>query len=384
MRDYYEILNVARDADADAIKKAYRQLALQHHPDRNNGSKEAEERFREATEAYEILRDPDKRAAYDRYGHAGVKRGAGGTGFEGFDFADALEIFMRDFGGFNMGDIFGGARRGGRGGARRGVDMRVELPLTLEDVASGVKKSIRLKVFDSCGTCEGSGAAPGTSPVRCATCGGAGEVRRVQRSFLGQLVSVSPCPSCGGEGQQIAEPCATCDGRGVERAERTVDVDVPPGVSSGDYLTLRGQGNAAPRGGIRGDVLVVIDVEEDPRFRRDGADLIYELPLTFSQAALGAEVEVPTVDGIARVRIAPGTQSGRLLRLRGKGLPHLQSAARGDLIVRVMVWTPTQLTGEQEELFRRLAEIEESAPRPGEDRDERNGFWNKVKEALGG
>jgi molecular chaperone DnaJ len=220
--------------------------------------------------------------------------------------------------------------------------------------------------------------------VRCATCGGAGEVRRMQRSFLGQLVTVSPCPTCGGEGQQIEQPCAACDGRGVERAERTIDVDIPAGVSSGDYLTVRGSGNAAPRGGARGDVLVVIEVEEDDRFHRDGADLIHQLPITFSQAALGADIEVPTIDGAVRLKIAPGTQSGRLLRLRGKGLPHLQSAARGDLIVRVVVWTPTSLNAQQEALFRRLAAIEHKAPEAVEADRERGGFWHKVKEALGG
>jgi molecular chaperone DnaJ len=382
MRDYYEILSVARDADAESIKKAYRKLALQYHPDRNNGDKAAEEKFKEATEAYEILRNSEKRSAYDRFGHAGVKRSAGGAGYEGFDFADALEIFMRDFGGFNVGDIFGGARRGA-GGVRKGADMRVNLPLTLQEVATGARKTIKLKVLDTCGTCSGSGAAGGASPVRCATCGGSGEVRRVQRSFLGQLVSVSPCPTCGGEGQRIEQPCTSCDGRGVERAERTIEVEVPPGVSSGDYLTVRGSGNAAARGGVRGDVLVVIDVEEDARFLRDGADLVHELPITFSQAALGAEVEVPTVDAVARVRIAAGTQTGRLLRLRGKGLPYLQGGGHGDLIVRIVVWTPTELTAEQESLLRRLAQVEQAAPAAGESGD-RSGFWSKVKEALGG
>ena len=317
MRDYYEILGVARDADADAIKRSYRKLALEHHPDRNNGAVESETRFKEATEAYEVLRDPQKRAAYDRYGHAGVKGGQGG-GF-GFDFSDALEIFMRDFGGF--GDIFGAATAGARsrGGARvrRGPDMRARVPLTLDEVASGAKKTIRIRVHDPCEKCTGTGAEPGSTPVRCEMCHGAGEVRRVQRSFLGQLVSVQPCPQCGGEGERIPQPCTACSGEGVQTAEKTIEVNVPPGVSTGDYVTLRGQGHAAARGGARGDILAILEVEEDPRFVRDGADLIHELPITFSQAALGAEVEVPTVSGAtAKVRIAPGTQSGRLLRLR--------------------------------------------------------------------
>ena len=383
MRDYYEILGVERGADADAIKRSYRKLALQYHPDRNNGSAEAEEQFKELTEAYEVLKDPNKRAAYDRFGHAGVKGGAG-AGYGGFSFHDALDIFMRDFGGFGVEDIFGGGGRQRRGGqtVRKGPDMRITFPLTLDEVASGVKRTVRIEVNDECGRCGGSGAKEGTSPVACSTCGGAGEVRRVQRSFLGQLVSVMPCPECGGEGQRIEQPCEQCSGRGVERAHREIEVNVPPGVSTGDYLTLRGQGNAGARGGPRGDVLVVLDVEEDERFLRDGADLIHELPITFSQAALGAELDVPTIGGTARLRVAPGTQSGRLLRMRGRGLPQLQSTNRGDLIIRVVVWTPTTLTPEQEAAFRQLSKVEAPAERVDDGRD--RGFWSRVKEALTG
>jgi molecular chaperone DnaJ len=379
MRDYYEILGVARTADGDTIKKAYRKLAVQFHPDKNQGSKEAEEKFKEATEAYEILRDADKRAAYDRYGHAGVRGSGGGAGFQGFNFSDALEVFMRDFGGFGVGDIFGGQRRGS---SRRGSDLRVRLPLTIAEVASGVKKTLRINLLDACSTCSGTGAADGATPVRCTTCAGTGEIRRVQRSFLGQLVSVSPCSDCGGEGQRIEQLCTACNGRGVEQAEKSIQVDVPAGVSSGDYLTLKGQGNAGLRGAARGDILVVMDVEEDERFMRDGNDLIYELPITFTQAALGADLEVPTVTGTARIKIPGGTQSGKLFRLRGKGLPHLQGGALGDMIVRVVVWTPTELTSEQEALFRKLAKIEGHAPAQV-DMDEDRGFWDRVREAFG-
>jgi molecular chaperone DnaJ len=383
MRDYYEILGIQRDADAEIIKKAYRKLALQFHPDRNGGSKQAEEKFREATEAYEVLRDADKRAAYDRYGHAGVRGSGAGPGFSGFNFADALDIFMRDFGGFaGMSDLFGGAGRRGASGPRKGADLRIRLPITLVEVSSGARKNIKLKVSNPCATCSGSGAEPGSQTIRCETCGGTGELRRVQRSFLGQLVSVAPCTACGGEGQRIEKVCATCSGRGIEPAEKTIEVDVPAGVSTGDYLTLRGQGNYGGRGGVRGDVQIVLEVEEDPRFAREGADIIYDLPITFSQAALGAEVEVPTITGSARLKIPAGIQSGRLLRMRGKGLPLLQSTNRGDMIVRVVVWTPAQLTPEQEVMFRKLAQIEAAPPRAGES-DER-GFWSKVKEALGG
>ncbi|MCI0433577.1 MAG: J domain-containing protein, partial [Gemmatimonadetes bacterium] len=301
MRDYYEILQIPRDADADVIKKAYRRLALQYHPDRNNGSKDAEEKFKEATEAYEVLRDPPKRSSYDRYGHAGVRAGAGGP--TGFNFAEALSIFMRDFGGFGVEDLFDMRGRGRGPGRARGPDMRVRLPLKLEEVMSGVRRTIRLRVTEPCEACGGSGAAPGSNPVRCDTCGGTGEVRRVQRSILGQLVSVTPCPTCNGEGQRITNPCNACDGHGVQTKDRKIEVDVPAGVSTGDYLTLRGQGNAGPRGGGRGDVQVVLDVEEDARFVRDGANLVHDLLVTFSQAALGAEVEVPIVGGTTRIRI---------------------------------------------------------------------------------
>lgn len=370
-----------RTADSDAIKKAYRKLALQFHPDRNQGSKDAEDKFKEATEAYEVLRDPDKRAAYDRYGHAGVRGAGAGAGFGGFNFADALEVFMRDFGGFGMGDIFGATGQR-RGQSRRGSDLRVRLPLTIAEVATGAKKTLRIQVLDSCSACNGSGAANGAAPVRCTTCAGTGEIRRVQRSFLGQLVSVTPCPDCGGEGQRIEQLCPQCSGRGVEQSEKTIEVEVPAGVSSGDYLTLKGQGNAGVRGSMRGDILVVMDVEEDPRFMRDGNDLIYELPITFTQAALGADVEVPTVSGAARVKIPAGIQSGKLLRLRGKGLPHLQGGGHGDMIVRVVVWTPTELTPEQEALFKKLAKIENDAPE-SVDMDEDRGFWSRVREAFG-
>ena len=383
MRDYYEILGVSRTDDGETIKKAYRRLALQYHPDRNQGSAEAEEKFKECTEAYEVLRDADKRAAYDRYGHAGVRgSGAGGAGgFAGFDFSDALNIFMRDFGGFGMGDIFGGAQQR-RGGPRRGADLRVRLPLTLEEVATGVKKTIKLQVNDPCSGCSGTGAMHGAQPVRCATCGGSGELRRVQRSFLGQVVSVSPCPACGGEGQKIEQVCEICSGRGVQAAEKTVEVEVPAGVSSGDYLTLRGQGNAGMRGAPRGDILVVMEVEEDDRFIRDGNDLIFDLPITYTQAVLGSEVEIPTVGGTARLKIPAGIQSGKMLRMRGKGLPHLQGAGRGDLIVRIAVWVPTELTPEQNALLQKLAKIETKAPAQLENDDGR-GFWSKVKEAFG-
>lgn len=389
MRDYYEILGVAKDADVDTIKKSYRKLALQFHPDKAGEGSDAANSFREATEAYEVLRDTQKRAAYDRYGHAGLRgSGGGGNAYGGFNFSDALDIFMRDFGGLGgVEDLFGrGQSGGGRGGraARKGGDMRVRLPLTMEEVATGVTKTLRVERLDGCGKCSGSGAAEGSKPVRCQTCGGAGEVQRVQRSFLGQMVSIMPCPECGGDGQKIEKLCSECSGRGVKPGTSNIEVAVPAGVSSGDYLTLRAQGNAGMRGGPRGDILVVLEVEEDTRFTRDGADLVFDLAITFSQAALGTEVAVPMVGAAdTRVKIPAGTQSGRVVRLRGKGLPHLQSTVRGDLLVRIMVWTPTDLTSEQTQLLKKLAQVETAPPAPGE-HESGTGFWSKMKEAFTG
>jgi molecular chaperone DnaJ len=385
MADYYELLGVPRAADAEEIKKAYRQLALKYHPDRNEGSKESEERFKEVTEAYEVLRDSEKRAVYDRYGDQGLKGRPGPGGFGGFDFADAIEVFMRDFGGFSgLEDLFGG--RGGRPSrtaSRKGQTVRLRLPLTLQDVASGVRKILRVSLLDSCDQCGGTGAEAGASAAVCGVCGGAGEERHVQRSVFGQFVSVQPCRTCGGEGRVIENPCTTCRGDGRVRREQDVEIEVPAGVTSENFLTLRGQGSVGPRGGPRGDLVVLLEVQEDPRFIRDGVDLVFELPVTFGQAALGTEVDVPTVDGTARVTIPPGIQSGELLRLRGLGLPELNGASRGDQLVRVVVWTPADLSNDQEELLQRLLEVESPAPE-SVDRKGRQGFWSKVKEAFSG
>ena len=382
MRDYYDILAVERTADGETIKKAYRKLALQYHPDRNGGDKEAEEKFKEATEAYEVLRDAEKRTAYDRFGHAGVKgRGAGGGGqqYGGFGFEDALNIFMRDFGGFGgLEDLFGGAAARGRGGAQRGKDLQIKLTVTLAEVASGVKKTVKVRALDACSKCSGAGSEDPAGPTTCPGCQGAGQVRRVQRSVFGQFVSASVCPQCQGTGQIIKNPCKKCGGDGRERGEQTLEVQIPAGVSTNNYLTLRGQGNAGPRNGPRGDVIAVIEVEDDPRFEREDTDLVFDLPVSFSAAALGQEVDVPTVYGDERVRIPAGTQSGDVLTLRGKGLPQLGGGAKGDQHVRIHVWTPTELSAEQEELFRRLAELEGPAP----DGEKPSGLWRWVKDAF--
>jgi molecular chaperone DnaJ len=373
--EFYVLLGVARDATEADIKKAYRKLAMEFHPDRNPAP-EAEARFKEITEAYEVLRDPQKRAAYDRYGKAGLGGAGGGFGFHHVDLSEALNIFMRDFGGLGgFESLFGGGRA--RADARRGQDVRVTVKLSLADVAAGVKKTVRFKAPDRCSNCEGTGAKPGTRPVPCGTCNGSGEVRRAARSMFGQFVSVSPCPTCGGDGVVVQDPCEVCRGEGRARAERTVTVEIPAGVSANNYLTLRGQGAAGPRNGPTGDLLVMLDIKDDERFERQGDDLIFDLPLSFSQVALGMKVMVPTPYGEEEIRVPPGTQPETIMRLRGRGLPVLGQSSKGDLIVRVHVWTPERLTAEQERLFEELSKLEGEPPKRSP------GFWSKLKEALG-
>ena len=378
MADFYNVLGVDRKASDDEIKKAYRKLAMQHHPDKNNGSKESEERFKQVTEAYDVLRDPNKRAVYDRYGEAGLQ--GGGGGFHHVDLSEALNIFMRDFGGFsNLGDLFGGGGR--QSGPRAGQDVKVTVELTLAEVSTGTEKTFTLKLLDPCDKCGGAGHEPGTKPQRCTTCDGQGEVRRAQRSFFGQFVSVMPCPTCHGEGQVIASACKKCRGEGRIRGEHTVPVHIPAGVSTGQYMTLRGVGNAGPRGGPRGDVLVVFDVKEDPRFERDGEDLYCEVLVTFPQLVFGGDVTVPTVSSTVSMRVSPGTASGQVLHLRGRGLPRVNGGGTGDLHVRVQLWTPDAeaMSDEERVLVKRLGELAASPPRQAREK----GFWTRMREALG-
>lgn len=377
MADFYATLGIPRTASDDDIKQSYRRLAMQWHPDKNGGSAESEAKFKEIIEAYDVLRDAQKRAAYDRYGEAGLK-GGGGQQYHHVDLSEALNIFMRDFG---LGDLFGQAGGGGQrgpSGPRGGADVKVDLQLTLAEVAVGASKSVKIKLLDPCEKCGGSGAESGTRPKRCTTCAGAGEVRRAQRSFFGQFVSVAPCPTCSGEGVMIGTPCRSCRGEGRQRGEHTIPIEVPAGVATGQYMHMRGIGNAGARSGPRGDILVMFDVGDDDCFERDGEDLFTEVLVSYPQAVKGADVEVPGVLGKMSLRIPAGTQSGHVFALRGRGLPRVNASGTGDLHVRVQVWIPAELSAAEEKAVDALAKV--LAPTP-EKREK--GFWQKMKEALG-
>ncbi|HEU4799956.1 MAG TPA: molecular chaperone DnaJ [Gemmatimonadales bacterium] len=369
MSDYYATLGVNRSATEDEIKKAYRRLAMEFHPDRN-GAPDAEAKFKEITEAYEVLKDPQQRSAYDRYGKSGLG-GAARGGFHHVDLSEALEIFMRDFGGFE--GMFGARQRQD---PRRGQDIKVTARITLEEVARGVRKTVKLKTLERCATCEGTGAKEGTRPATCSTCNGSGEVRRATRSVFGQFMAVAACPTCHGEGTVVTDPCEVCRGDGRVRTDKSVPVDVPAGVSGNNYLTLRGQGAVGPRGGPAGDLIVMLEVKDDDRFERQDEHLFHDLPISFSQAALGARTVVPTPWGDEVFEVPAGTQTESVFRIRGKGLPRLNQHGNGDVMVRVHVWTPERLTDEQETLLKQLAEVEGEPPRKG-------GIWTRIKEALG-
>lgn len=376
MADYYEILGVARGASDEEIKSAYRKLAMRWHPDRNDGSKEAEEKFKDLTEAYDVLRDPQKRAVFDRYGEAGLRGGGGAAGFHHIDLSEALNVFMRDFGFGGLDSMFTGARQGGS--ARTGADVKITLPLTLEEVATGVEKKVTIKLLDACDRCSGQGSEPGSRPEVCSSCGGAGEVRRAQRSFFGQFVTVAPCPTCKGEGTVIASPCKKCRGDGRLRIDREIAIQVPAGVSTGQYMTLRGAGNVGSRGGGRGDVHVMFEVADDPRFERDGEDLYTEVLVTYAHLVFGGEVNAPTVNGSVVLSVPAGTQSGQVFHLRGRGLPRVNTSGTGDLHVRVQLWTPDRLTEKEEQLIKELAAVQRSVPV-----NRGKSFWTRMRDALG-
>jgi molecular chaperone DnaJ len=377
-RDYYEVLGLEKDADASAIKSAYRKLALKYHPDRNPDDAEAEAAFKEASEAYEVLSDEEKRAKYDRFGHAGVEGNFGQGGFQWSDFSHATD-FEDIFGDF-FGSIFGGGgRRRARGpsGPPKGRDLRIALELSLEEIATGVEKKINLTRQQRCKVCEGSGANPGSGTETCDTCNGMGQVQQISRSFFGQSVTVTACPTCGGEGKKITDPCGECSGEGRVRDTASITVRIPAGVSTGNYIPLRGQGDVGPRGGPAGDCLVFIEETEHDVFTRQGNDILLRLPVTISQAALGDDVEVQTLHGDVSMKVPEGTQSGRVFRLRGKGIPDVDGRGHGDELVEVVVWTPTNLSSEERELLERLDELRQKRARK-----EGKGFFDRMLEAL--
>lgn len=368
-RDYYDVLGVPRDADPEAIKRAYRKLAMQYHPDRNPES-DAHERFKEVNEAYEVLSDTGKRAQYDRHGH--VADGAFGEPFGGFGFGDIFDAF------------FGGLGR--RRGPQRGADIRATLTLDFEEAVFGCEKEIDVQRVENCSECRGSGAAPGTQPETCATCSGRGEVRRTQQSLFGQFVNVTTCDRCQGLGRTVSDPCRQCRGAGRERRRRTLVVRVPAGVDSGSQIRLTGEGEAGALGGPPGSLYIAVNVRPHPLFRRSEDDIIYELPLNFAQAALGVEVTVPVIDGESDVHVDPGAQTGDLIRLRGKGVPHVRGSGRGDQIIIVNVVTPTKLTEEQRDLLQRLAETlpsEEPRTHDGSGSGKRrDSFFDRIRDAF--
>ena len=385
MRDYYEILGVERNASDADIKRAYRKLALKYHPDRNPDDKEAETKFKEAAEAYEVLSTPEKRQRYDRFGHSGVRgNGAGSAGFQ--DINDIFSAFSDIFG--NSGSIFdevfggGGRPRTRRSRGRPGGDLRIKLPLTLAEISEGTEKKIKVRKFVKCEPCTGSGAEAGKEGYSsCPTCQGSGEVRQVTRSVFGQFVNVQTCPTCQGEGRIINDRCKSCNGDGRKKGEETITITVPPGVLEGNYLTLRGAGNAGIRGGNTGDLRVEIEEVSNEFFTREGLDIYYDMYISFPEAALGTEVEVPTLKGRARLDIDPGMQSGKILRMRGHGLPELNGNRRGDQMVRINVWTPRSLTEEERDFFDKYKESPSFIPQPEKD-DGKKSFFSKVKDVF--
>lgn len=377
-RDFYEILGVAKNADADELKKAYRKLAIKYHPDKNPDDKTAEEKFKEAAEAYEVLSNPEKRQRYDQFGHDGVS-GQGGFSGGGMNMDDIFSHF---------GDIFGGAFGGGggfgnRGGGRRvqkGSNLRIKVKLTLEEVASGIEKKIKVNKFVQCKTCNSSGAKNGSAHKKCHTCGGSGAVTRVQSTFLGQMQTTAVCPTCNGQGQIITDKCPACFGDGITRDEDIISINIPAGVEDGMQMSMQGKGNAAPRNGINGDLLVVFEVAPHEKFERDGMNILHDLHINFIDAALGSEVEIPLLEGgKAKIKIEAGTQSGKILRLRGKGVPSVDYHGKGDLLVNINVWTPQKLSKEERAVLEKLKNSENFNPVPGKSN---KSFYQRMKEAF--
>lgn len=378
-RDYYEILEVPKSASADEIKKAYRKMAIKYHPDKNPGDKAAEEKFKEAAEAYEILSSPEKKQQYDQFGHAGVGGNGGfGGGRGGFHGNMNMEDIFSQFG-----DIFGGHFGGGGGGrsggrrVNRGSNLRVKVKMTLDEIANGVEKKIKVNKYVACKSCNGSGAKNGSSFNTCNTCKGSGQITRVTNTILGAMQTSSTCPSCGGEGQSITDKCTSCHGDGIVRDEEVISINIPAGVADGMQLSVSGRGNMGARGGVAGDLIVVIEEIEHEHLKRDGMNLFYDHYLSIVDAALGTHIEVPTIDGKAKVKVEPGTQSGKVLRLKAKGLPDINTYGRGDILVNINVWTPQQLTKEEKNILEGLRNAENFKPHPGK---KDKGFFDRMKQ----
>ncbi|RYD57535.1 MAG: molecular chaperone DnaJ [Sphingobacteriales bacterium] len=391
-RDYYEVLGVSKGASADEIKKSYRKIAMQYHPDRNPGDKAAEEKFKEAAEAYDVLSTPEKKERYDRFGHAGMSGNAGGGfggGQGGMRMEDIFQNFGDIFGDDAFGSFFGGGGGGGRQGGRRqgsrGANLRVKLKMDYAEVANGANKKIKVKKYVPCGTCEGSGAKDKSSISTCNGCGGTGQVRRVTNTFLGQMQTVTTCPTCNGEGTQVTAKCTSCKGEGRVYGEETISLDIPAGVQDGMQLSMSGRGNAGERGGPAGDLLILVEEEKHPHLRRNELDVIYHLHLSFPEAVLGTSVEVPTIDGKAKIKIPPGTQSGKIFRLKGKGFPAFQSYDKGDELVEVNVWSPQNLSNDERDMLEKLKNSANFKPGPeAKSMKEDRTFFDKIKDAFGG
>jgi len=385
-RDYYEILGVSKTAGADEIKKAYRKVAMQHHPDRNPGDKAAEEKFKEAAEAYEVLSDTDKKAQYDRFGHAGMSgngRGFGGGGNMNMDdiFSQFGDIFGDDiFGSFFGGSGGGRARGQSRARGVRGNNLRIKLKLNYEEIARGASKTVKVKKHVTCTTCGGSGAKDKNAVQQCGTCNGSGQVRKVTNTFLGQMQTVTTCPTCNGEGTTITNKCGACKGEGRMYAEETVTIEIPAGVQEGMQLSVSGRGNAGERGGPPGDLIVLIEEEAHPQLHRDGLNIIFDLHISFPDAAFGAQLEVPTIDGKAKIKIPAGTQGGKIFRLKGKGFPAINSYEKGDQLIHVNVWTPQHLSSEEKAMLEKMQHAPNFQPNP--EKSEKS-FFEKVKEMFG-
>jgi molecular chaperone DnaJ len=385
-RDFYEILGVSKSSSADEIKKAYRKVAMQFHPDRNPGDKAAEEKFKEAAEAYEILSDADKRAQYDRFGHQAFTASRGGGGYSGgnMNMDDIFSQFGDIFGDDSpFGSFFGGGGRRGSGGGKsrgiRGSNLRVKLKMNYEEIAKGASKTIKVKKYVSCTTCNGSGAKDKNAVQTCGTCGGSGQVRRVQNTFLGQMQTVTTCPTCNGEGSTVTHKCGSCKGEGRVYGEETVTIDIPAGVQEGMQLNVSGRGNAGERGGSNGDLIVLIEEESHAELHRDGLNVAFDLYITFPDAVFGTHVEVPTIDGRAKIKIPPGTQSGKIFRLKGKGFPSVNSYEKGDQLIHINVWTPQHVNAEEKAMLDKMQHSQNFTPKP--DKSDKS-FFDKVREMF--